>query len=308
MDVIVLGAGAIGSLFGATLAATSNVTLLGRAEHVDAINANGLRIEGIDARIVRVRAATRIEEIGPGALVLVSTKAPDTSAAVESIADLVREDTTVLSLQNGLGTEKLVRAALRGRGVVLRGITQAGAIFERPGVIKYMAHGQTVIERHARSRQIASMFNRAGLGCELSSDIEFDVWSKLVFNCVVNPITTIIGGEVGAIADPRLDPLKQLVINECVTVAAAEGVHLTTDFLPAITKTFASSHNIVSMRQDLLRGRRTEIDYLNGAVAQLGARHGIACPVNAALTALIKALEQRAASELPQKVLEPQPA
>jgi 2-dehydropantoate 2-reductase len=295
MRIIVLGAGAIGSLFGAKLAAANDVTLVGRAAHVRAINADGLRIEGIESHTIRVRAVERIDAVAPDTVILLTTKVPATAGALAPIAPLVRTDTTLLSLQNGLAAESAARDALRDGCVVLRGITQSGAIFDEPGVLKYMAEGQTVIEQHERSGPIAEMFNAAGLRTRVSADIGRDVWHKLILNCVVNPITTIMGREVGSIADPQLDEFKQLVIDECLAVAAAEGVRFQIDFQSEIRELYAPSHNVVSMRQDLNRGRPTEIDYLNGAVAALGANHGINCPVNAALTEIIKAMEKRAA-------------
>jgi 2-dehydropantoate 2-reductase len=118
------------------------------------------------------------------------------------------------------------------------------------------------------------------------------VWWKLIFNCVINPITSITGTEVGGIADPRLDPLKQRVVDECLAVARAEGITFAIDFMQTITEVFGASRNIASMRQDLLKRKPTEIEHMNGAVVRLGARHGIACPVNEALVAMIKALER----------------
>ena len=306
MQIIVLGAGAIGSLYGAKLAATNDVTLVGRAEHVAAINANGLRVEGLESEIVRVRALTALEKIGPNALVLLTTKVPDIAAALEPIARLVREDTTIVSLQNGFDSEVIARRALGNRGVVLRAITQFGAIFEAAGVIQFMARGYTLLEQHERSDRIAAVLTAAGLDCRVSPDIARDVWHKLVINCVVNPITAILGCEVRAIANPQLDPLKELVIAECIAVAATQGVVLEENFQEEISDFFRPSHNIASMLQDLGRGHTTEIDYLNGAVATLGARQGVDCPVNAALTAIIKAME--AASLFPKKMLEPEPA
>jgi 2-dehydropantoate 2-reductase len=308
MQIIVLGAGAIGSLYGAKLAPANDVILIGRPEHAAAISSHGLRIEGIEPQTVRIPAASVIKEISPDTVILLATKVKDSATALEPIAPLVRDDTTILSLQNGLGSEQLARAALGGRGLVLRGITQFGAIFETPGAIRYMAAGYTVIEQHERSDRIAEVLTAAGLECRISANIAAEVWHKTVFNCVVNPITAIIGCEVGGIAQPGLDRLKQLVIDECVAVAATQGVTFEVDFMQQITETFAPSHNIASMLQDLRRGRATEIDYMNGAVAALGARHGVPCPVNHALTSLIKAMEAQAPSLLPEKMLEPQPA
>ena len=308
MEIIVLGAGAIGSLCGAKLAGSNEVTLIGRAAHVAAINSHGLRIEGIESQLVRIRATTAVEQIGADALILLTTKVPGSADALAPVAPLVRDDTTVLCLQNGLGSERIARAALGSRGIVLRGITQLGATFKSPGVIQYMAGGYTLIERHQRSDRVAEVLTAAGLDCRVSPNIAHDVWHKLVLNCVVNPITAILGCEVGGIANPRLDALKKLVIDECVAVAATQGLIFEMDFLPQITEVFGPSRNIASMLQDLRRGRVTEIDYLNAAVAALGAEHAVPCPVNEALTAIIKAMEERSRSLLPKKVLEPQPA
>jgi 2-dehydropantoate 2-reductase len=296
MEIIVLGAGAIGSLYGAKLAATNDVALIGRPEHVTAINSYGLRIEGIESQVVRVRAATVLDHLGPTALIVLTTKVPDSAGALRLIAPLVRHDTTILCLQNGIGSERIARAALGDRGIVLRGITQFGAIFKSPGVIQLMARGYTLIEQHERSAGIAGILSAAGLDCRVSPNIGADVWHKLVVNCVVNPITAILGSEVGGIANPQLEPLKRLVIDECIAVAAAQGVTFETDFMREIDDFFRPSHNIASMLQDLRRGRPTEIDYMNGAVATLGAQHGLGCAVNAALTTIIKTMEASGAA------------
>ena len=302
MQIIVLGAGAIGSLYGAKLAAANDVLLIARPDHAAAINSRGLRIEGLESEVVQVHAAAAVTQISANALILLTTKVTATAAALEPIAPLVHDDTTILCLQNGLGSEEIARTALRGRGVVLRGITQFGAIFEKPGAIKYMAAGYTVIEQHPRSDRVADALTTAGLHCRISPNIVAEVWHKTVFNCVVNPITAMLGCEVGGIAQPGLDRLKQLVIDECVAVAATQGITFDVDFMREINETFAPSRNIASMQQDLLRGRPTEIDYMNGAVAALGAEHGVPCPVNRALTAIIKAMEAQARSLLPEKM------
>ena len=302
MQIIVLGAGAIGSLYGAKLTATNDVILIGRPDHAAAINSRGLRMEGLESEVVQIRAAAAVTQISANALILLTTKVTATAAALEPIAPLVRDDTTILCLQNGLGSEEIARTALRGCGVVLRGITQFGAIFEKPGAIKYMAAGYTVIEQHPRSDRVADALTTAGLHCRISPNIVAEVWHKTVFNCVVNPITAILGCEVGGIAQPGLDRLKQLVIDECVAVAVTQGITFEVDFMREINETFAPSRNIASMQQDLLRGRPTEIDYMNGAVATLGAEQGVPCPVNRALTAIIKAMEAQARSLLPEKM------
>jgi 2-dehydropantoate 2-reductase len=292
MEIFVLGAGAIGSLYGAKLASGNEVTLVGQADHVRAITEHGLRVEGLEAQTVRVRAVTAIDQVPSEALILLTTKIPASADALQSIAQFVRDDTTIVALQNGLNSDEIARTALRNQGVVLRGITQFGAIFEKPGVIRYMVKGYTLLEKHERSERIAAVLNAAGLDCRITGDIKTEVWRKLIFNCVVNPVTTIVGCKVGGIVDPRLNSLKQSIIDECLTVARAEGAQVEGDLLNEVNAVYAGSQNIVSMRQDLMRGRLTEIDYLNGAIVAVAARHNLECPVNDGLVRIIKALER----------------
>ena len=290
--IVVLGAGAIGSLYAAKLSAMHPVTLVGRRDHVDAIRRDGLRLIGRETLTRRVDAVTEIESIAARTIVLLTTKVNASEAAVGAIAHLLRDDTVIVCVQNGLHSDAIARRAARGRGLVLRAITQFGAIHQSAGVINFTVSGYTLIEDGPRSVGIAAMLTACGLDGRVSPDIKTEVWRKLIFNCVINPITSIIGSDVGGIADPRLDPLKRLVIDECLAVARTEGVAFTLDFLATIADVFGPSRNIASMRQDLMRGRPTEIDHMNGAVADLGRCAGIDCPVNAALVAIIKAMER----------------
>jgi len=290
--IIVLGAGAIGSLYAAKLSAQHPVTVVARRDHVDAIRLGGLRLIGRETLTARVDAVTRVESIAAGTTILLTTKVNDSEAAVGAIADFVRDDTVIVCVQNGLHSEAIARRASRGRCLVLRAITQFGAIVHSPGVINFTAPGYTVIEPSPRSGAIAGMLTACGLDGRVSDDITTEVWRKLIFNCVINPITAITGSDVGGIADANLDPLKRLVIGECLAVARTEGVEFSIDFLATIAEVFGPSRNIASMRQDLMRGKTTEIDHMNGAVVNLGRRAGIDCPVNAALVAIIKAMDR----------------
>jgi 2-dehydropantoate 2-reductase len=290
--VIVLGAGAIGSVYAVKLSARHPVTVVARLDHVEAIRAEGLRLVGRETVTARLAAVTRIESIAPGTTILLTTKVNASAAALAPIAPLVRDDTVIVCVQNGLDSEAIARRAIGGRGLVLRAITQFGAIFQSPGIVNYTASGYTLLEDGPRSAAIAALLTACGLDGRVSPDIKTEIWRKLIYNCVINPITSITGTEVGGIADPRLDPLKRLVIDECLAVARTAGVEFASDFLPVITETFSASRTIASMRQDLMRGRPTEIDHMNGAVAALGRRVGIDCPVNAALTAIIKAMDR----------------
>ena len=293
--VIVVGAGAIGSLYAAKLSAHTDVMVVARRAHADAINRDGLKVVGVESFNARISATTAVDSIAPGTLILLTTKVNDNHAAVAPLVEHLQDETTILCLQNGYGGEQIVREAIGGRKpnvVVLRAITQFGAIFQEPGVVDYKVAGHTLIERHPRSDGIAALFTACGLKATVTEAIVAQVWWKLIFNCVINPITSITGTEVGGIADPRLDPLKQRVVDECLAVARAEGITFAIDFIQTITDIFGASRNIASMRQDLLKRKPTEIEHMNGAVVRLGARHGIACPVNEALVAMIKALER----------------
>lgn len=288
-----LGAGAIGSVYAAKLSVSTDVTLIGRPEHVAVINAHGLRMIGKEERTYRLRAETAIPDVAPRTLLLLTTKVNGSQAALEPIVSLLREDTIVLCVQNGLQSEEIVKEIVAGRCAVLRAVTQFGAIFQEPGVIDFKAAGHTLVEDGPASADVAALLTAAGLDGRVCPTIKTEVWRKLIFNCVINPITAICGTDVGSIADARLDPLKRLVVDECLQVARADGVAFDTDFVATIARVFGPSRNIASTRQDLLKGRPTEIDFMNGAVVDLGRRFGIECPVNAALVAIVKALERR---------------
>jgi 2-dehydropantoate 2-reductase len=292
MNVIVLGGGAIGTFYAAKLSARHDVTLVGRAAHVDAIRTQGLRITGLDDAVVNVKAGTAVDDIRPDTLILVTVKAFDTEAAVTSIEARLRSDSVILCVQNGLDTEAVARRVVAGRALVLRAVTYFGLIFVGPGVISLKAQGHTSIERSPESQRIADTLSTCGLDSRVSADIAREVWTKTVFNCVVNPLTAMTGLEVGRVADSTFDPLKRLVIEECVAVARHEGIELGGHLLPTLNETFRPSTNLSSMHQDLMKGKRTEIEYLNGAVVRRGRAAGIPCPVNEALTAIITAMQR----------------
>jgi 2-dehydropantoate 2-reductase len=292
--IVVLGAGAIGSVYAAKLAARHDVTIVARPDHVAAIASNGLRLTGREELTCHPRATARVPPLGAGTLVLLTTKVSDNRAAAAELSIRVRDDTVILCVQNGLGSEDVVKDVLAGCGLVLRAITQFGAIFREPGVIDYKVAGYTLIEQGPQSEAIASLLTACGLDGRVSPNIRAEIWRKLIFNCVINPITSILGTDVGSIADARLDPLKRLVVDECLAVARADhvtGIDYDEDFVKTIADVFGPSRNIASMRQDLQRGKLTEIDFMNGAVVARGRQLGIDCPVNASLTTIIRAME-----------------
>jgi 2-dehydropantoate 2-reductase len=292
MRIVVLGAGAIGTLYAAKLAAENAVTLVVRKqEQADVICSRGVEITGLERASVRIEAAAGLDRIDPDTLIVLTTKVYDNAAAVAPIVDLLRSDTVIVCLQNGLNGERVVRDVVGNRCVVLRGITEFGAIFLGPGKVSLRAYGPTTIEAGPGSRELAEMFTRCQLRGRVSVDITRDVWRKLIVNCVINPLTAITGMEVGWTADERLDPLKRRIVAECLAVAAHDGVAFDGDFTRMINETYGPSRNLSSMYQDLANGKRTEIDQMNGAVVELGRQYGVECPVNAGLVAIIKAME-----------------
>ena len=292
MKIIILGAGAIGSVYGARLSKFHDVTLIGGAAHVDAIQRNGLEMRGHVRETLRLPAFTRVPSIAPGTLVLLTTKVNNNVAAVKPIVEMLPQGVTIVCVQNGLYSENLVKDLVGGRALVLRAITQVGGILVQPGVVDNTVAGYTLLESHERSPRIAQLLSEAGLDGRVIPDMKKEMWRKAVFNCVINPTTSLLGSDVGSIVDPQLNGLKQEIIDECLAVAQAEGVTFDEDFVELIDRVFAGARTIASMRQDLMKGRRTEIDHMNGAVAALGQQYGIPTPVNDALATMIRYLER----------------
>lgn len=291
MNIIVLGAGAIGSIFGAKLSRLNDVLLIARKGHADKINRNGLKVTGIESKTYKIKAATRVKKIYRGTLILLTTKVTDSQRAINSIKGMVRKDTTILCVQNGLYSENIVKRIIGGKCLVLRAVTNFGAAFLKPGAVKYNSYSYTAIEKNERSKEIAENFRKCGLNGHMSENIKHDMWKKLALNCVLNPITSILKIKNREIADERLNPLKRLVIEECAKVARKDGVNI--DYsVERLNSAFKKSENISSMQQDLIKGKRTEIDYLNGAVAELGKKYGVKCPVNEALAEIVKGMEK----------------
>ena len=143
---------------------------------------------------------------------------------------MLPENVTIVCVQNGLYSENLVKDLVGDRALVLRAITQVGGVLVRPGVVDNTVAGYTLLESHAQSPAIAAVLTEAGLDGRIIPDIKKEMWRKAIFNCVINPTTTLLGSEVGAIVDPQLNSLKQQIIDECVAVAKADGVTLRRGF------------------------------------------------------------------------------
>ena len=289
MKVIILGAGGIGSLVGAILSNENDVLLIGRQAHVDKINKNGLEISGYINEKVKIKAQTKINNIDGGTLIILTTKAVDNEKTLNKIKDLIKKDTIILCLQNGLGNEDLIRSIVNCN--VIRGITTSGATFIEAGKVKCSNIGEIYIEDSAFSKKVYNILNKAGLKTEISKDIKARIWKKLIVNCAINPLTAILKVKNGNLL--KILDLVGIIIKESVAVAEKEGFDFnekeTFDMVVNVIK--ASAENKSSMLQDILKGKKTEIDYLNGTVVKLGNKYGIECPVNEGLVMVIKGME-----------------
>ena len=292
MKIIVLGAGAIGSFYGAKLSKLNDVTLVARKSHCDKINKNGLKFIGLENKSYKIKAISKIRKIENNTLILLTTKVYDNEKSIKEVRHLLKSDTIILCLQNGLYGENIVKKITGNKCLVLRGITNFGAIFLKPGVVEYKSYSYTAIENSIKSAEIADNLRKCGLNGFVSDDIKTDMWKKLIFNCVLNPVTAILKIDNSGISDKRLDNLKKSIADECLKVAEKDGVKFGFDVVKTINNEFKGSGNVSSMQQDLLKGKKTEIGFMNGAVVKLGKKYGIKCPVNEGMVSMIKFLEK----------------
>jgi 2-dehydropantoate 2-reductase len=290
--IFVLGAGAIGSVYGALLSKGNDVTLIGDKAHIDAVKSNGLTIHGNINASFHLKADTEIQAVPEKTLIILTTKAYDSVKAIEKIKKLLRKDTIVLILQNGLGNEEIVKHATGDQVKILRGITTMAAEFFKPGEIRFW-NGETIVEQDAIAEKIADLFNKCVLKTTLSNDISKEVWNKLVVNCVVNPLTAIFRVRNREIVTESLKPVRHQIVKECILVGKAEGMTFPQDLEERIDKELSNYKNFSSMYQDITKCNRTEIDFLNGKIVELGRKHHISTPVNETLVYFIKFLEEK---------------
>jgi len=301
LKVAVIGSGSIGSLFGGYLAEGGvDVTLVGKKHSVDAIKKYGLQIKGVRGNhYVKVKITDKPSEVGVVDLVMIAVKAYDTEQAVKDATPLISKNTWVMCLQNGLGNEEIV-ARIVGKERVIRGVTTNGAILEKPGEIIHTGAGETIIGRFYEPNtpevyNIARMISESGLPTSVTENISEVVWGKTLVNVGINPLGALTGLRNGELLEiPEIvASMKELVL-EGMKVAEKLGVKIMFD---PVEKTFEvareTAQNKNSMLQDIERGKRTEIDFLNGAISRLGKDHSVPTPMNELITALVKGLEKR---------------
>jgi len=304
--VAVVGAGAVGGYFGAMLArAGAPVTLIGRQPHVDVWARDGLFLDSAEFQgRIRVAASTNVAAARDAELVLFSVKSPDTEQAARDLAPHLRDAALIVSLQNGVdNVERMRRMAALDP---IAAVVYVASSMPDPGRVKHGGRGDLLIgdlpgragpTRPDLLARVSAWFEAAGVPCRVSADVEADLWTKLILNAGLNPVSAIARATYGeAVAIPEGRELIKQLVNECVAVARAGGVGLPpNDYVETVWRFAESvSHVYSSTAQDLERGKPTEIDALNGFVVRRGAELGVPTPVNQALVALVKLRERPA--------------
>ena len=300
--------GAVGSFYGGLLARAGHaVTLVGRAAHVEAIARDGLRVEWADrSERIRVGASAGLAAARGADIVLVCVKSNDTEATARELAPLLPERAVVVSLQNGVDNPRLLKLHLRQ--TVIPVAVYVALALPAAGVVRHFGRGDLVIgamrgEPAGASEagsidvvlgRLVELFATADVAVRISADVMVELWGKLVINCAYNGISALAQipyARLAAVAEIRT--LQRAIVDEAVAVAAADGVTLSAEASMLAVEAIAAGmpEQLSSTAQDLARGKRSEIDHLNGFVARRGSELGLAAPVNQALHALVKLVE-----------------
>lgn len=298
MRIGILGAGALGTLFAYNLTSRTSheVWLFARSAGVPGV----LGVEGLPEVAVRVCGAP--EQAGPVDLLLVLVKSYATADALRWAAGAVGAGTVALTLQNGLGNAEALAGAV-GPDRVLAGTTAQGAALVGSGRVRHGGAGPTYLaawrpggRAEAAVGQVAEVLTAAGFTASVVADPQPLLWGKLAINCGINALTALLRVPNGELLErPSARRLMEAAAREAGAVAAASGVALPEDPVAMVTRVAAATAaNRSSMLQDVERGRRTEVDAINGAVAERGAALGVATPVNATLADLVRALPGQA--------------
>jgi 2-dehydropantoate 2-reductase len=297
MNVAVLGAGAVGLSVAAKLSAVCNVHAVCRPRHVDAIAERGFEMTGIwgDGTYRFTCSETYLPERDFD-YIIITSKSTDTKALCEQFKDAIA-GAEVVSLQNGIGNEEIIAGYTEGviGGMIITGFEWQGAARVHVSV----EAGPVKLGRFPRGSEeevqaLVALFSRAGIHCEESSEIRADLWAKTLYNCALNPLGAVMNVPYGDLDDTFAWEIIGDVVAEAFAVCRAEGVPLIwetpADYLAYLAgvQLPATARHHSSMLQDITLGRKTEIDFLNGAVVSLGNAHGIPTPANAMLARLIR--------------------
>jgi len=299
MRVAVMGAGAVGCYYGGMLAREGNpVTLVGRPAHVDAVQRDGLFLDTQSFQVhVPMGANTGAAGVEGARLVLFCVKSTDTESAAREIAPHLGQDTVVISLQNGVDNADRLQAALQQE--VVPAVVYVATEMAGPGHVRHHGRGDLVIGASRSSEEIAALFTAAGVPVKISGNVTGELWVKLIVNCAYNAISAISRMPYGAmVAGEGVPAVMDDVVSECLAVARAAGVTVPGDVrasVPGIARAMAEQYS--STAQDLMRGKPSEIDHLNGYIVRKGEALGVPTPANRVLHSLVRLLESKAAGQ-----------
>ena len=300
-NVLMVGAGSVGGFFGAHLAKQNqDVSFLLRPRTLQAVKERGLTIRSAAGTFtVRPRAAADPRELPKPDLVILSVKAYDLDEVLDQLSPVLSEQTVLLTLQNGVDTEDRILARIH-HDCVVGGVAYIYSKIVEPGVIEHYKRGSVAIgelmgHRSERVQAIASVFQQAGIPCQLVEDVRRTKWEKMCWNCVFNPLTVLINDRIAKALDhPQMLEVIRQIVDEVVAVAAACKVPLTGDMSAKVVRWSQEIRDIhTSMYDDWKAGRPTEIDYLNGYIVQRAREWGIPTPLNEALAVMIKVITER---------------
>ncbi len=302
MKITVVGAGAMGTLFAALLSRKNEVSIIEKDPDVrSAISRRGIRLSGLTEMTVSPSAINITPEpecLGSSDLAVIFVKSYDTAAVMKKIRGYLGADTLVLTLQNGLGNyENVLKFA--GKNRAMCGSTSQAATLERPGSARHTGCGDTVLGQTSAADKIAGNFSGCGINTRAVKNIQSVIWSKLAVNCAINPVGAIAGVANGEIIEYKnLREVASAAGLEAAAVARAAGIKLMfKDFTEKLNGTCgATAVNINSMLADILAGRRTEIEFINGAVVKKAESLGLRSPVNKALCGIVKKYSPRDAA------------
>jgi 2-dehydropantoate 2-reductase len=304
VKIAIVGTGAMGSVYAALFAAAGHEVWAIDAwrEHVEAMRAKGLRLEGASGeRTVRVNATTDARDAGPCDLVVLATKAMQVAAAASSIKCLLAADTPVLSIQNGLGGPDTAASVLGKERVLVGVVGGFGASMRGPGhahhngweLVRLGEFGGPIT---ARLKKVEEAWRGAGFRVKVFDDIDQLVWEKLLCNCAYSGPCGISERTIGEVMDdPDLARISAACATEAFQVARKKKIKLNIQDPVAYVRDFGSKIPKArpSVLLDLMAKRKSEIDVINGSIARVGSEVGLAAPVNEALTALIRAKERQ---------------
>jgi 2-dehydropantoate 2-reductase len=300
--IAVVGAGAVGGYFGGLLArAGAPVVMIGRPAFVEAVKKNRLFLDTLQFQeSVKVEASADLSAARGAEIVLFCVKTTDNAATARALAPLLDPNALVLSLQNGVDNVEQVRAAA---GIeALPTVVYVAASVPQPGRVKHVGRGDLVVgPENEKTKRIATLFSHASVPCRISENIEGELWTKLVWNCALNAVSALGRAKYGLIAgSPDAWKVVETAVYEVLAVARAAGIQPPgledpkAALAGALKIATQMAEALSSTGQDLSRGKRTEIESLNGFISRRGTELGVPTPVNQAMYALVKLAEGRA--------------